>query len=316
METILLAFVVPAVAVVLDSLFGDPQTFPYPVRYIGKGLDLFETFIRKTQINLWIAGWIAMLLFSMIALGIAEFLMSIPYLGIFFAIYLAYAGLALGCLIKESRQVVAVLDRGNLVEARKALSMLVSRDTTALDANEIRRTLAETISENLNDGFVAPMFYLSIFGPGGLWVYKTVSTMDSMWGYKTERFKNLGHAAAKTDDVLAYIPARLTAWLLLLVGKKHGLLYREAKANFVTDAVKMESPNAGWPMAATAWLFDGQMGGKTVYFGQTKDKPVLGPIGKEWSDSMIHSLLQISNSVGHYAAAVFILALGWIQIAF
>ncbi len=255
-----------------------------------------------------------MILLSAAVWGIVEYLIAIPYLGVLIAIYLAYAGLALGCLVRDSRRVATLLDTGDLPGARKALSMLVSRDTESLDPNGIRRTLAETVSENLNDGFVAPMFYLAIFGPGGLWAYKVVSTMDSMWGYKTERFKDLGYAAAKTDDLLAFIPARITASLLLCVGKRFGLNVGLAKENYKADAGKMESPNAGWPMAAAAWLFEAQMGGQAVYFGKLTEKPVLGPKGRIWDKKKIRQLINLSKSAGHLAAWIFILTLGWLQI--
>lgn len=316
MEHLIFAFIVPVAAVILDSLFGDPQSMPHPVRYIGQGLDMFEASARKVKISLRAAGWAAVILFSVGAWSIAEFLMAIPYLGVLVAIYLGYAGLALGCLVRDSRKVSSLLDTGDLPGARAALAMLVSRDTSQLDSNGVRQTLAETVSENLNDGFVAPMFYLAIFGPGGMWAYKAVSTMDSMWGYKTERFKDLGYAAAKTDDVLAFIPARITAWALLLIGKQRGLNYTEAKANFATDAAKMESPNAGWPMAAAAWLFGGQMGGNTVYFGEVKKKPILGPLGAVWDKYMVKDLLALSKKAGHSVAWLLIICLGWLQLAF
>lgn len=316
MESIVFAFIVPVAAVILDALFGDPSSLPHPVRYIGKGLDLFEASARKVKIDLRVAGWVAVFIFSLGIWGIAEFLMAIPYIGVMIAIYLGFAGLALGCLVKDARKVASLLDTGDLPGARKALAMLVSRDTSKLDPNGIRRTLAETVSENLNDGFVAPMFYLAIFGPGGLWAYKAVSTMDSMWGYRTDEYRDLGRAAAKTDDFLAYIPARITALLMLFMGKRQGLAYKEAQKNYQVDANKMESPNAGWPMATAAWLFGGQMGGATEYFGEVKDKPVLGPQGAVWNKKMIKDLIQFCKATGHASAWIFILALGWLQIAF
>lgn len=316
MESYVFAFVVPAVAMILDSLFGDPQNLPHPVRLIGQGLDLFEAAVRKVKLDLRVAGWAAVILFAVGTWSVAELLMAIPYLGILIAIYLAYAGLALGCLVKDARKVTLLLDSGDLPEARRALAMLVSRDTAELDPAGVRRTLAETVSENLNDGFVAPMFYLTIFGPGGLWAYKAVSTMDSMWGYRTDRYIDLGYAAAKTDDCLAFIPARLTAWALLAVGWMRGLNFREAKAHLAEDAGKMESPNAGWPMAAAAWLMNGQMGGRAVYFGKEKDKPVLGPKGRPWDRDMIRTLILLCKSAGHRAGWIFIVTLGWLQLAF
>jgi len=316
MESFVFAFVVPITAVILDTLFGDPKTLPHPVRYIGKGLDIYEASARRMNLDLRVAGWIAVFLFSIGIWGITEFLMAIPYVGVLIAIYLGFAGLALGCLVRDSRRVATLLNTGDLPGARQALSLLVSRDTSKLDPNGIRRTLAETVSENLNDGFVAPMFYLAIFGPGGLWAYKAVSTMDSMWGYKTEKYRELGYGAAKTDDWLAYIPARITAWLMLVIGKRHGLAYTSAKSNFQKDAIKMESPNAGWPMAAAAWLFSGRMGGPADYFGETKEKPLLGPANGIWDKKTIQALINFCKKTGHTSAWIFILMFGWLQIAF
>ena len=194
--------------------------------------------------------------------------------------------------------------------------MLVSRDTSTLDVAGLRRTLAETVSENLNDGFVAPLFYLALFGPGGMWAYKVVSTMDSMWGYRTEQYRDLGRGAAKTDDFLAWIPARITARIMLFAGKRLGLDHSTAKARYALDAAKIESPNAGWPMAAAAWLVRGQMGGPTVYFGEMKDKPVLGPVGENWDRKKIWALIRLCQSTGSKAAWILIPTLGLLQWIF
>lgn len=310
------AFIIPALAVMLDSIFGDPKSLPHPVRFIGKWLDIYENAARKVNIDLGIAGWVAVLFFASASWLIVELTTAIPYLGVLVGLYLSYAGLALGCLIKESRKVLHILESGDINGARKALALLVSRDTIELNAKDLRRTLAETVSENLNDGFIAPLFYLCLLGPSGLWAYKTVSTMDSMWGYRTERFNDLGRGAAKTDDLLAWIPARITAYLMIFAGKLRGLNVKETKTHFKKDARKMESPNAGWPMATAAWLIGAQMGGPTVYFGVIKEKPVLGPHGKQWDKAMIHALIELCNKTGSIAAWVFIPILGLLSLAF
>ena len=314
MHSIAHPYLIPAVAVILDMIFGDPRHLPHPVRLIGAWLDLCERHIRKKRIRLRIAGWITVFLSAAGAWWIVNLLTHIPLFGTFIAVYLAYAGLALGCLLKEARKVVKILESGDLIQAQQALSLLVSRDTSTLGQNGIRQTLAETVSENLNDGFVAPLFYLCLFGPGGLWAYKTISTMDSMWGYRTERFQDLGRGAAKMDDVLAWVPARLTAYLMLLAAQlKRGFDVTKAKANYKHDAKKMESPNAGWPMAAAAWIIGGTMGGPTVYFGKIKDKPILGPVGRKWDAHMINDLLSLCFRTGVIAACVCIPILGWLS---
>lgn len=316
MESFLPIFLVPVLAVLLDSFIGDPKHWPHPVRLIGRGLDLYESSARRTGFDLRTAGWAAVILFPATAWALVGALASIKYLGFLFAVYFAYAGLALGCLLREARSVASLLDSGDLQGARSALAMLVSRDTSALDAAGVRRTLAETVSENLNDGFTAPLFYLCLLGPGGMWAYKTVSTMDSMWGYRTDRFRDLGRGAAKTDDLLAWIPARITARLLLFAGKRMGLDADTARARYGEDAAKMESPNAGWPMAAAAWLMGGQMGGPTVYFGETKDKPVLGPQGHPWDKPKVKLLFTLVRKTGSWTAWTLIPALGVIRLVF
>ncbi|WP_243546274.1 adenosylcobinamide-phosphate synthase CbiB [Pseudodesulfovibrio tunisiensis] len=306
------SFLVPAASIVLDRLVGDPQNWPHPVRFIGKGLDLAERTIRQHRLSPQASGWCVLILFSGIAWGAAHALAGIPYLGPILAVYLGFAGLAMGSLLRECRNVAELIDDNRLPEARHALSMLVSRDTENMGESELRRSLAETLSENLNDGFVAPVFYLCLFGPAGLWAYKTVSTLDSMWGYLTPEYAELGYAAAKTDDVLAFVPARIAAGCLLVAGKMAGLDWRTAMQRFPADAHKMESPNAGWPMAASAWLTGRRMGGNTIYFGKVKSKPILGPENRNWDAQAIRTLLKLVDRAGIIAAVTCLLLLPWL----
>jgi adenosylcobinamide-phosphate synthase len=306
-----LALLVPAVAMLLDLALGDPKRLPHPVRGIGKVLDRIEQFVRARG---WPLGWAGLGAVLAVAGGsalTAWLACRIPLLGPLLALYLAFAGLGLGCLVREGRSVAKLIDRGEIEAARAALALLVTRDTSNLDVPSLRRTLAETVSENLNDAFVAPFLYLALFGPAGLWAYKAVSTMDSMWGYRTERFARLGHAAAKADDVLAWPTARLTALLMVLAGMLLGLDWRAAFRRTPGDARKMESPNAGWPMSAAAWLFGAGMGGPAVYFGELKDKPRLGPDG-EWGRREIRLLLRLGVMVGLLCAGVYVGVVVWV----
>ncbi|MHC1751528.1 adenosylcobinamide-phosphate synthase CbiB [Humidesulfovibrio sp.] len=281
---VLTLFSLPFMAFLLDLLLGDPQRLPHPVRLIGLWLDWLEPRARRLGLPLKLAGVLCVFATAWGSYAVVNFLCSIKYFGLILLVYFAYAGLALGELLASARAARKLIeDEARLDEARQAVGMLVSRSTAEMDAQELRRTLAETVSENFCDAFVAPMFYLVLGGPALMWAYKAVSTMDSMWGYKTERFRDLGYAAARTDDVLAYVPARLSALLLLVVGALLGLNWRQALARFRADAAQMDSPNAGWPMAACAWLVQGSMGGPASYFGVVKLKPALGPIGQEWT---------------------------------
>jgi len=225
---VLTLFSLPVLATVLDLLLGDPSRMPHPVRLIGRWLDWLEAHARQWRLGLKASGALCVALTAGSAWALVEFLTGLRFIGMFASLYFAYAGLALGQLLAEGRDALELMEEGNLAEAREAVGMLVSRDTSGMDEPELRRTLAETLSENLCDGYVAPLFYLVLGGPALLWAYKAVSTMDSMWGYRTERFRDLGWAAARADDVLAFVPARLTALLLLGAGALMRLPWREA----------------------------------------------------------------------------------------
>lgn len=308
----------PLLALGLDYLFKDPRGLPHPVQAIGLLAAKLEAWARRfaqadedsdfrrvcipgvAEVNAgYVAGALA-LCGVLLATGLTVFLLThLPWLGWLFALYLAYAGLALGSLLQAGQSALAALqavERAQdatwpgdefeqaLARAREAVGGLVSRDLSQAQGRELYRALAESLSENFNDALVAPFFWLLLGGPSGplgplaLWLYKAVSTMDSLWGYLTPQWRYLGFASARLDDILAYVPARLSAILLWLAsfiapcsGQWPGL------ALIKQDAAKMASPNAGWPMSAAAWLHAAHMGGPTVYFGETLQKPILGP---------------------------------------
>lgn len=301
-------FSLPVLAFAIDLLLGDPRFLPHPVRWIGNWLNWLEPRARGLKMSLRASGALCVAATAGLSFAIVHGLTEVKFAGMLFMVYFAYAGLALGELLDCAKDVVEMLEEGALEEAREALGELVSRSTAHMGEGEMRRTLAETVSENLCDGFVAPLFYLVLGGPALMWAYKAVSTMDSMWGYKTEAYREFGWAAARTDDVLAYLPARLTGWLLIGAGALMKLNWREAMDNFRADAVKMESPNAGWPMAACAWLMQGSMGGPAVYFGTAKNKPQLGPANKEWTLEKLKKMFRLVLLSGILGLVLFQLA--------
>lgn len=336
-------------AVLLDVYCGDPALLPHPVRILGnlaKGVEPLLRDVAKQGApgkdkdgkakRLRVAGLFGVLLTAMLGGAGAWALASIPTFGPLLALYLAYAGLALGSLLKEGRKVHYQLwERRDLIAARPALAMLVSRETKDLDKQSLCRGLAETISENANDAFMAPCFFLVLgcvvggvldgagipvgmgadkpfggawdtggsgpaMGVGFLWAYKAVSTLDSMWGYKTKKWRYFGWAAAKTDDILAWLPARLTALSMLLTTIiEHRASLRDAPTlwrSISKDAALTSSPNAGWPMSAAAWLACAWVGGPAVYFGKRVEKPVLGPEQNEWTEQRMLTLYRLVRS--------------------
>ncbi|MGE4555474.1 MAG: adenosylcobinamide-phosphate synthase CbiB [Desulfovibrionaceae bacterium] len=299
----MLTLLTPPAAIVLDALLGDPPTLPHPVRLIGLWLEKLEACLRRIKFAGYLGGVLAVILTAGIVGLAVKLLTSIPLLGVLTTLYFAWAGLSLGQLVREGRRVHRHLASHELEEARNLVGRLVSRDVSNMDAVGLRRALAESMSENLSDAFVAPFFFLCIAGPAGLWVQRAVSTMDSMWGYRTEKYSQLGWAAARLDDVFCFIPARLTSLAMLGAGALLGLDWRNGYDHVMDDAAKSESVNAGWPMATAAWLLGASMGGKDVYFGETKDKPVMGPEG-EWTDMRLTRLLKLVVVSALISAAV------------
>lgn len=296
----------------LDLLFGDPADWPHPVRFIGGILNRLEGWARRSRLGPRLAGGVAVAGLAGGCALLVLILTALPLVGEMLALYLGYAGLALGCLLREVQAVLNLLESGRLAAARAHLAGLVSRDTSDMTEEEVLRALGETLAENFNDGFVAPFFWLSLLGPVALWGYKAVSTADSMWGYRTERFEELGKAGARADDVLAWVPARLAAALIWAAGCVMG--NRASWAAVAADARTMDSPNAGWPMSAAAHAAGVSMGGPTRYFGEIKDKPPLGPHGVPWTAGGIRrmrKILVLAAFLGSAAMALVGSRLAW-----
>jgi len=297
-----------AAGVVLDRMLGDPPGWPHPVRLIGAALTRLERFAPAGPVWRRLYGAACVLCVAGASAWVVGVLCALPLAGVLAGLYFIYAGLALGGLLREGRVVLDRLLAGDLPGARRALGLLVSRDTAGMDACAVRRAVAETVSENFNDGFVAPLFYLVLGGPALLWAYKAISTMDSMWGYRTPRFRDLGWCAARADDVLAYVPARISALVLVVAGRLSGRRLPGVWSRIRRDAGTMQSPNAGWPMAAAAWMCGAGMGGPAVYFGQAVDKPRLGPEGG-WDGPHLRRLFRLVSRAGTGLAVACVLML-------
>ncbi|MFA9395296.1 MAG: adenosylcobinamide-phosphate synthase CbiB [Halodesulfovibrio sp.] len=309
-------FWIPLAAFVIDAIFADPSFFPHPVQLIGKLLDKLEKTARKNFSNRF-GGVLSLLILLLMVFVVVTTCIGIPYVGWIFALYFAWSGLALGSLLSEGTKAVQAVASGSLDEGRKAVSMLVSRDVSESTEEELYKTLAETISENFNDGIIAPFFWLVLSGPVGLWLYKATSTMDSMWGYKNEKWIDLGWAGAKFDDLLAYLPARFSAMFLQCTANLAGLgSGRGVWDSVARDATKMESPNAGWPMAMAAHLYGRPMGGSAVYFGKVKEKPVLGVGDEAWDKATLIQLIKHIRLAAIFGCGLLWLAVSLLRLVF
>jgi adenosylcobinamide-phosphate synthase len=206
-----------------------------------------------------------------------------------FDIIIIYYCLAGTTLIREVRNVFLAVDR-SLEEGRAQVARIVGRDTSALSAQEVRTAALETLAENLSDGVIAPLFWLAFLGTSGMLTYKMVNTLDSMIGYRTERYRAFGCWAARIDDVANYIPARLTA-LLMIIGRKRTLF------SFVKRYGKNHaSPNSGYPEAALAGILDCRFGGPHYYFGQLFDKPYIGENDRELTTADMEKAIRVNRT--------------------
>lgn len=201
-------------------------------------------------------------------------------------IFYCFAGTT---LIREVREVFLALDR-SLEEGRQQVARIVGRDTSQLSAQEVRTAALETLAENLSDGVIAPLFWFALLGTPGMLAYKMVNTLDSMIGYRTERYKDFGCWAARIDDVANYIPARLTALLMVIASGRLSLL------KFVwKNGRRHASPNSGYPEAALAGILNCRFGGPHYYFGELFDKPYIGENDRELTTADMRTAVRINR---------------------
>ena len=275
---------------VLDLLIGDPARLPHPVVWFGKAIAFCEHRLNKGRHRRLKGAFVAVGLiaatFAATYLVCQFSIFNIHFSIIINAIIIFYC-LAGTTLIREVREVFLALDR-SLEEGRAQVARIVGRDTSELTAQEVRTAALETLAENLSDGVIAPLFWLALLGTPGMLAYKMVNTLDSMIGYKTERYHDFGCWAAHIDDVANYIPARLTALLMIITQKALGPQGRFAceERCFLCKFVwrygrNHASPNSGYPEAALAGILNCRFGGPHYYFGQLFDKPYIGDNDRE-----------------------------------
>lgn len=276
------------IGMILDWIFGDPVWLYHPVRIIGKWISFLEKILRKfagdqegNEKKLLIAGGI---LWILVILASAAVPMGILYLAEKFSpcaafvleCFWCYQLLAARSLGKESKKVYKKLVQDDLSGARLAVSMIVGRDTENLTVEGVTKAAVETVAENTNDGVIAPLIYMLIGGPILGFVYKAVNTMDSMLGYKNEKYLYFGRVAAKMDDVAGFIPARISALLMILASCLLGMDGKNALWIWKRDRRKHASPNAAQTEAVCAGALQVQLAGDAWYFGKKHEKDTIG----------------------------------------
>ena len=270
---------------VLDLIFGDPRWLYHPVCLIGKLISLLEKGIRrifpKSQKGELAGGCLEVLLVCglcfLVPFGILHVLYGWqPWLGFLLETFWCYQLLATKSLKTESMKVYDRLVNGTLEEARYAVSMIVGRDTKSLTPEGVTKAAVETVAENASDGIIAPMFYMAIGGAPFMFLYKGINTMDSMLGYKNDRYLYFGRCAAKLDDAANYIPARVSGWLMVAGTLFVGLDTKNAAKIYRRDRRNHASPNSAQTEAAMAGALDVQLAGNAYYFGKLYEKPTIG----------------------------------------
>lgn len=275
MDVFVIAVILPLVAgVILDKILGDPAGLPHPVVGFGRLIGFFEHRWNKGTGRKRKGIWTVLILVAgiyIVSWGLMHFCFSVnDWLDMAVASVLVFFCLAGKTLIDEVRMVFEALDI-SLDKGRYQVSRIVGRDTARLSGQEVRTAALETLAENLSDGVIAPLFWYLVLGVPGMLTYKMINTLDSMIGYRNERYRDFGCFAAHLDDIANYIPARITAFLMVLVSGRPSLLSFVRKYGH-----KHASPNSGYPESALAGILDCRFGGPHDYFGETVYKPYIG----------------------------------------
>ena len=275
----------------LDFVFGDPSRLPHPVVWFGKMISWGEHRLNHGTHRMVKGAVMAVALILMVFFVVWGLKRLVPNMVLWLILdtIIIFYCLAGTTLIREVREVFLALDR-SLDEGRQQVARIVGRDTSQLSAQEVRTAALETLAENLSDGVIAPLFWFALLGTPGMLAYKMVNTLDSMIGYRTERYKDFGCWAAHIDDVANYIPARLTALLMVIASGKLSLL------KFVwKNGRRHASPNSGYPEAALAGILNCRFGGPHYYFGELFDKPYIGETARPLTTADMHTAVRINR---------------------
>lgn len=282
---LILSLLAYAAGFILDLIFGDPQWEYHPVRLIGRFISMLERKLLKnpshTDRELLKAGIALEITVCAVSYGLALCVCLLawflnPLVYFIAETIFCYFLLATKSLKEESMKVYGKISAHDLIGGRQAVSMIVGRDTMGLNEKGVIKAAVETVAENTSDGTVAPMFYMIIGGAPLGFLYKAVNTLDSMAGYKNEKYMYFGRAAAKTDDVFNYIPARLSSYLMIFASLLLRMDWHNAVKIYRRDRLKHESPNSAHTESVCAGALDVKLAGDAYYFGRLRKKDFLG----------------------------------------
>jgi adenosylcobinamide-phosphate synthase len=280
MEWLTVWYILPA-AFALDIMLGDPYYLPHPVRWLGKAIERLEPPFRRIHFNLIFSGAL-----YAVALILGTWLLTFlvlaaahrvhPFFKTLLDIILIYYAISIRSLNDAAMEVKQCLHRKNIQAAKKKVAMIVGRDIDDYKEHRLARATVETVAENLVDGVTAPLFFAAIGGAPLVWAYKMTNTLDSMVGYKNDTYQHFGRASARIDDVLNYLPARLTAPVVALAAQILAGCGERSLMTAVCEGANHASPNAGYPEAAFAGALAVKLNGPNYYNGKLVDKPYIG----------------------------------------
>ena len=288
----MLKYSLPALAIgfVLDLLIGDPRWLYHPICVIGNLIAVLEKAIRrvfpKSNGGELAGGFVMVVLICLFSGGVPLLVLHylyrfLPVAGFVLEAFWCYQLLATRSLKDESMKVYDALKKGTIEDARHAVSMIVGRDTAELTEEGVTKAAVETVAENTSDGVIAPMIYMAIGGVPLMFLYKGINTMDSMLGYKNDKYLYFGRCAAKLDDAANYLPSRISGWLMVAGAFVIGLDSRNASRIFKRDSRNHASPNSAQTEAVMAGALDVQLAGNAYYFGKLYEKPTIGDAIRE-----------------------------------
>lgn len=280
MESVFYWYLLPS-AFLLDLILGDPRWLPHPIRWMGMWIEGWEPFFRRLPFGLTVSGCLFAFLLVTGTWTMAELLLTLaqrihPVIQAVLQVIILYYCISVRSLQEAAMDVYWGLKSGDIRKARKKLSYIVGRDVRSLDAQGIMRGAIETVAENLVDGVVSPLFFAALGGAPLALAYKMVNTLDSMIGYRNEKYRHFGKCAARLDDLCNFVPARISIFVIWLGACMTGRNGKESLETGVTEGSKHHSPNAGWPEAAFAGALGIRLGGPNYYGGQLVDKPFIG----------------------------------------
>lgn len=302
----------------LDAVFGDPRYLPHSVRLMGSAIGWYERMVLKYlrgTVSHFVAGVILAMGLPVLCFFCTQWILGQAqdfnaYVGHAVWILFGYTTLAARDLADHAMRVYRALMNGSLVEAREAVSFIVGRDTATLSESAVIRATIETVAESSSDGVIAPLLYLALGGPPLALAYKAVNTLDSMIGHRRAPYRHIGWASARLDDLMNWVPARLTGLCIVVAaGIRLGTLNSAWKA-FLRDGRKHFSPNSGWPEAAMAGALQVQVGGLNMYTGIPVERPNLGDPIKALTPSLIPIAVQVM-AVASGVMLVILLLLMW-----